>query len=597
MSKVKIEGKEYTIGKIFSDDFIFTIPPYQRPYDWDTEKAEALLDDLLGAIGETEETVNNLDPYFLGCIVLIKDDSPEADVVDGQQRLTTLTILLAVLRTLVPSDDYFKNLTDRICQLEDKLLGTKTIYRLSLRKRDDDFFKQYIQEKEGINKLQELNDAELTDSQKHIKENALLFLSRLKGQQKTQLSLFVDSEEQGITDLQILRLAEFIVRQCLLVVVSTPNLETSYRVFSVLNDRGFNISLTDILKAQVIGKIDDEYKEKYQEKWENLEDQLNRENFQTLFSHIRMISRKRKQEKSILEEFKRYIQPSKKPKKFIDEILLPYGNSFRQIKNQCYGQSDSDLSSKINELLKWLNMIDNFDWMPSAILYISQHKNQPNIVKDFLNSLERLAAGLMVMRSNINRRIKRYSDLLEAIENKEDLFKIDSPLQLSYDEQAKIYNTLHGNLYLMDKIRLYVLLRLDSEVSEGTASYDYPVITIEHILPQNPKANSEWLKWFPDKKIREKYLHRIGNLALLSKRKNSSASNYGFQEKKGIYFRTSSGTSPFAITTQVLQESEWTPEVIEKRQKELLNKLVEVWDINIEYLRKHDMISEYSFKS
>ena len=99
-----IEAKELQLVSIFSDNYRFEIPDYQRPYAWTTEQTGALLDDLLHAIGNVE-SVSEAAPYFLGSIVTIKNGiQPQAQIVDGQQRLTTLTILLCVLRELASSD-------------------------------------------------------------------------------------------------------------------------------------------------------------------------------------------------------------------------------------------------------------------------------------------------------------------------------------------------------------------------------------------------------------------------------------------------------------------------------------------------------------
>jgi uncharacterized protein with ParB-like and HNH nuclease domain len=127
MSEVRIEGKEYAIGKIFSDDFEFTIPGYQRPYSWDTEKAEALLNDLLSASGGENKKIEDIEPYFLGCIVLIKGKSRDAEVVDGQQRLTTLTILLAALRASIPNK-IAEYIVELIYQKGNPLYGTSNRY-------------------------------------------------------------------------------------------------------------------------------------------------------------------------------------------------------------------------------------------------------------------------------------------------------------------------------------------------------------------------------------------------------------------------------------------------------------------------------------
>ena len=91
----RISGAEFPLSKIFSSDFEFVIPSYQRPYAWGETQTSELLDDLLAFADEDSE-----EGYFLGSIVLIKaDDAPRAEVIDGQQRLTTLTILLAAAAT------------------------------------------------------------------------------------------------------------------------------------------------------------------------------------------------------------------------------------------------------------------------------------------------------------------------------------------------------------------------------------------------------------------------------------------------------------------------------------------------------------------
>ena len=100
----------------------------------------------------------------------------------------------------------------------------------------------------------------------------------------------------------------------------------------------------------------------------------------------------------------------------------------------------------------------------------------------------------MVLRADINDRVTRYAKLLSAIEENLDLYALQSPLQFTVDEVDRIVKTLDGDLYLVKRIRQYVLLRLDSALAQGEASYDYSVITVEHVLPQNPSKGSTWLE-------------------------------------------------------------------------------------------------------
>ena len=111
MSPVNIHGSEYPIKKVFCNDFVFTVPLYQRPYAWTTEHAGELLEDLMAFMGDGNEPVEEVDPYFLGSVVLIKGDSPDARIVDGQQRLTTLAILLSALRASL-EPEFGDGLTD-----------------------------------------------------------------------------------------------------------------------------------------------------------------------------------------------------------------------------------------------------------------------------------------------------------------------------------------------------------------------------------------------------------------------------------------------------------------------------------------------------
>ena len=102
------------------------------------------------------------------------------------------------------------------------------------------------------------------------------------------------------------------------------------------------------------------------------------------------------------------------------------------------------------------------------------------------------------------------------------------------------------------------------------------MITVEHVLPQNPSEGSEWLERFPDSEDRDRWTWKVGNLVLLSRRKNSRAGNRGFDEKKKTYFEPGNSSS-FQLTQGVINESEWTPEVLERRQEDLVGRLAKAW--------------------
>jgi hypothetical protein len=562
MSTLQIVGKEHYLKHIFGDGFRFFIPRYQRPYAWTMEETEELLDDLWTAHTGDELPVAKKDPYFLGSIVLIKDEhQPKAEVIDGQQRLTTLTILMSVLRHLQP--DEADAISDYLRQKGKIFEGMKDEFRLTLRPQDDEFFKKHIQQQDGLIALEKLNPNGLrNDAQRNIRANALYLSSKLKARPKEQLAAFT----------------QFIITKCLLVVVSTPDMESAYRIFSVMNDRGLNLSHADILKAEIIGKIPGEAnQDAYGKKWETAEENLGREAFDDLFAHIRMIRVKQKLRTTILKEIREHVKPGADPAKFIDEQLTPYADALETLKDADYQSARG--ADKVNAHLKWLNRVDNFDWIPPSLVALAKHGGNSDWLGWFFMQLERLAASMMIIRYGTNDRLERYAGILQVLEDGGDNVALAAKLELTDNEKRKAFSGLNGNLYELSKVRLYVLLRLDSLLSAGGAVYDYPIITIEHVLPQTPMKGSRWLEWFPAQADRDGWVHRLANLVLLSRKKNSEAQNYDFETKKDKYFKSDKGVVPFVLTTEVLAQTSWTPTVLQERQDALLKKLRDLWSL------------------
>ncbi len=338
----------------------------------ETEEARELIDDLLTFMQAAGGPVDEMPPYFLGSIVLIKGETaPGADVVDGQQRLTTLTILLAAIRASV-QEPCASEVTRLVYEKGSAILGTKDRFRLTLRERDSEFFQTYIQKDDGVGKLLNLTD-ELMDSQDNIRANARLYMERL----------------QAIPEADRLSLAQFIVTRCYLVVVATPDLDFAYRIFSVLNSRGLDLSATDILKSEIIGGVVAAQRDAYTKKWEDAEEELGRDAFTDLFSHIRMIYRRLKPKGTLIKEFKEHVTEAKQPAQFVDHVLLPMARAYEEILDAAYESTAH--AETVNEYLKWLNRLEFNDWVPPALAFTAHHRQEPQGMAIFFRGLERLA--------------------------------------------------------------------------------------------------------------------------------------------------------------------------------------------------------------
>lgn len=152
------------------------------------------------------------------------------------------------------------------------------------------------------------------------------------------------------------------------------------------------------------------------------------------------------------------------------------------------------------------------------------------------------------------------------------------PVELTAAEKAELASAWDGKIYSLSARRChYLLLRLDSFLSDGATTHDPSVLTIEHVLPQTVNANSEWAQVWPDPHIRDEWVHRLVNLVPLNKSRNSQAQNFDFEQKKNAYFRGRNNVSSYALTSQVLSEPALTQEVVQRRQGELLEVLAERW--------------------
>ena len=560
----KITGKEYPLSKIFSADFEYHIPGYQRPYAWTEEETGILFDDLYEFF-QTEA----VDNYFLGSIVLIKDENkPYADVIDGQQRLTTLSILFSVMANSFHTEAYRNNCKKYLQEEGNILEGIAAQPRIFLRDWDQDFFSKYIQDIQ-LDALVQIDPVTLdTEAKRHIQKNCTVLREKFS-------EVFNDEND-------LLKFTQFILTRCFLVVVSTPNQESAFRVFSVMNSRGLDLLPTDIIKSMTIGKLPKDEEQKYTEKWEELENLTGRDGFNEVFTHTRTIFAKERPKKNLLDEFKEYVIKQTSPKSLVDEYLIPYTEAYVCLKNCDFSSTQN--AEEINELLLWLNKTNNQDWMPPAIKFLKDHKNDSVYILWFIRKLERLASYLLVTAKDVNQRMERYKWILVEMESRPDN-NLTEPLEnieLTDWEKQQFIDALNGEIYSMTaKRRNYIIQRLDSFLSDGGATYNTKLFTIEHVLPQHPSADSEWMKLWPDTQTQRFWLNKIANLVPLTRQRNSAAQNYDFNTKKIKYFQSKNGTSSYTLTTQVINIAAWTPEVVEARQKDLEEIFISKWDLKI----------------
>jgi hypothetical protein len=291
-----------------------------------------------------------------------------------------------------------------------------------------------------------------------------------------------------------------------------------------------------------------------------------------------MIYVKAKAKREMLYEFQEYVVDAVgNPEVLMDEVIEPFAECYGILVTSTY-QSMSNPAA-INKNLQWLNRINNSDWMPPAIKYASLYRDDSDSMLWFTRKLERLAAYLHVCGKYVNHRMSRYAELLGELESLTSPRDLPS-LELSDEEKQEFRKTLDGDIYLMASARRgYLILRVDSFLSDDAAIYDRSLLTLEHVLPQTVTENSKWQDTWPDADQRAEWVHRLANLAPLTQKRNSKASNFDFQKKKDAYFKGKNEITSFIMTTQINSQEDWTPKVVAERQEQLLGLLCECWEL------------------
>nr|WP_286196102.1 DUF262 domain-containing protein [Synechococcus sp. CCAP 1479/9] len=584
---MSIAASQKSIREILRpEDYQFVVPAYQRPYAWEKNQAQQLVDDLLDAYGDNPDS-----DYFLGSVVIVKQEgSPKSEIVDGQQRLTSLSILISVIRHLVP--EHLNQVRSDIGQiLLRDFMGVQS-KGLVIRKSDQVFFHEMIVVDGGIRRLRELRTS-LSSSQQCIKNNAEVFANRLE-------SMIKATADKARFPQEFLK---YILHQVRLVLISDDDFRSAYRIFSTMNNRGLPLGVSDLLKAILLEQISDSEIQHYTEIWEREEGSLtelsperseeydsNRKFFELLFTHIHRINAKQRSSSNLFTDFQKdVLKNSHNPlnetgaKAFINQQLVPCSKAYATILDNSFNARSHSISEAINDvMLPLLKRIPNSDWQPPAIMFLSRYRDNEIKAKEFIVRLERVAACSLLLRENVNARARRYKPILEALEESHDEALTVASNSITPQDAESVLAAINRDLY-GEAYAQYVMIRLDCALAEGGLSpcLKSRIITIEHVLPQT--LTDYWGEdWSVDQ--HGSWINRIGNLILLSKRKNSQAQNYDFTTKKATYFGGRSegvgSVTTFPTATNVLSvNGRWTPSVVELRQSEYCQKLSEVWQL------------------
>ena len=534
-----------TIMKIFGDaDSYYQIPDYQRPYSWNDEEIEQLWDDIYSAMESNDES------YFLGPMILIRTNDGYFEVVDGQQRLTTLMILFCVLRDLYLKGD------NRILNAIKSLVDQKYRLRLITQLHYQNEFEQEILD--GIKLPQNKLTKKQREKNKFINA-ALIFRNKLKS--------IEDADEQ------ITKLVDYLLNKVIMITITCSKQSFAIKLFQVLNTRGLDLTNTDLIKSYLYGRLDDERKrEQFVATWREIEtiSKQIEEDVEGLFTYYEYYLLARNPKYSLYDELTRTPTFKEKDSNEVIYLVKKFIDNFSVI---------SQLESKL---------IFSFWYLPNQVFWKAILTTAKR--KDF-DDFERLCKELRKfyycywIAGYTTSKIKQFSfNLISWIKKERKLDEIKKEIDKKMADDAVLNwmkESLKSDVY--GKSWLKPLLLLIEYEQTDTSKISFIELDrklhIDHILPEKWDSIEYWKKkWSRDQA--DSSLHKLGNLTLLSGKKNIAASNDSFYKKKEIYKgRGLDGATAFLITQKIINEPDWLGSNVKGRQQWMIEQIEKILDV------------------
>lgn len=545
----------------------FVIPEYQRPYAWTDEQVEILFEDLwefTATSGGTEREGS----YFLGSVVSYENEDGEQEIIDGQQRITSLFLLLRAIYTKLvatPASERTAEANNFIGKIEpaiwrtNKLTGTVDYKNILLTSR--------VVNNAGNEILRSILETGCAD------ENA-------KDNYSKNYRYFQELFDKHSTEnpLMVYQFIYALLNQAILLPITADTQDTALTIFSTLNDRGLPLSDADIFKAKIYNQLEPEDKKAFIERWKDLDEQATdaNESIQQLFYYNMFYYRALEQDTKTttpgvrkyyaVNKFERLYKPELIDTLFVILNLWKVVNKGEEIEDEAWSKN-----MKIKQTLDTLSSYPNEFWKYPVVIYYVCYRNEENFEARFALFLNKLLMELMTKYLMI--------PTINAV--KPDILKLDSAIVASDVPTFEFKNIDLAQLepYIQNPNRNAVRMLLKTLAYEQQDELLPAKWEIEHIFPQKWQTN-----YFPDESdatIKEKIEH-IGNKLPFEKKLNIVAGNGYFGKKKKEYSASKIAITKALGTSDV---SDWNMDSIMKRDIRVSDEIIKTlnkW--NNEYL-------------
>lgn len=566
MAASNFNTRNDTWRKLLGNGLVYRVPRFQRDYSWGEGEWDDLWQDILGTIRPGGESA-----HYMGYLVLQSADERTFEIIDGQQRLTTLSIIvLAALKNIKRLIDAGVNVEDNARRLEGLrqsyvgFLNPVTLVassKLTLNRNNDHYFQTYLVP------LADLPKRGFKASEHSLRKAFEWYDQRIEGH-------FSKSRDKG---KEIAKLVDDMSDRLFFTVITVADELNAYKVFETLNARGVKLSATDLLKNYLFsvlhrdGKHEHEFKA-LDDRWERIVSRLGNESF-TDFLRVHWISRRDFiRQTELFKSIRSSVAGSKEVFELLsamEEDVDPYLALVSPEGSDWTGESkNSALDLRMFSVRQPFPLIlaakrrasqQDFNSLMRSLVVISFRYN----VIGNLQTSEQERTYASATKSVLTGGATTLGDILKLLEG---IYPSDDAFASAFREKTISTSSSRNN-----KIVRYLLGRLENQMGGSAPDPQSDTLSIEHICPLNPT-----IQWgdFSDDDI-DAFSTRLGNMTLLEAGKNKDLGDAPYDHKRPVYERSS-----FRMTREVAQHnSEWTPQRISERQATLAKFATATWRI------------------
>ena len=545
-------------SSIISNSRRFFVPKFQRDYSWNNEQWDDLWQDI-------ETMIEERDEHYMGYLVLQTKDEKIYYIIDGQQRFTTVLLLIyAAIKCI-------ERLIDQEIDVEDnnrRCESLKSLYigkedpvtldydnLLTLNRNNNSYFCDYIL------KLGDLKARNLTATEKLMRSCFEYYEQKLIGKFNSgmEYASFIQTVADGLHFTQI-------------VVNDEMN---AFRVFETLNARGVQLSSADLLKNYLFSKVDSATThssriETLERKWSKLTDNIKAEKLPEFLRYYWNMQHKTIRANAVYKTIRQEIKEDKQVFLLLDD-LISYSDIYMALTDE---NDEMWTDAEVKENIALLNLFRLKQ--PFSLLMAAKSNLTDAEFKRVLKTVITICFRYNVICDrNPNDQETPFNMLAQSIsfDKVVDFSKLssivvdDTEFKSAFKEKSFPYNSRNA------KVLKYILGKIEHfKGSTQIVAFNDDSVSVEHVYPQNPNDD-----WDLDESKMQRFVFRLGNICMLEKGLNRDIQNASFSEKVSVYQKSS-----FYYAKKISSDfSEWTDSSIIKLQTEMANAAVSIWRLSL----------------